>query len=64
MASGGIRANKEDIKEWMSVGTVALNIGSDLIRRDLMNEKKYDKIKENVEQCIKWIKQSKEQRGS
>jgi 2-dehydro-3-deoxyphosphogluconate aldolase/(4S)-4-hydroxy-2-oxoglutarate aldolase len=64
MASGGVRANRDDIKEWMNAGTVALNIGSDLIRKDLLNEKKYEKIKENVEQCIKWIRQAKEQRGS
>ena len=59
MPSGGIALNEEDVSKWVKAGAVALNMGSALIRRDLMAEHRYGEIRENVERCIGWIKDAK-----
>lgn len=59
MPSGGIALKEEDVSKWVKAGAVALNMGSALIRRDLMAEHRYGEIRENVERCIGWIKDAK-----
>lgn len=59
MPSGGIALNEEDVSKWVKAGAVALNMGSALIRRDLMAEHRYGEIREGVERCIGWIKDAK-----
>jgi 2-dehydro-3-deoxyphosphogluconate aldolase/(4S)-4-hydroxy-2-oxoglutarate aldolase len=59
MPSGGIEATKEDIINWIKAGAAAVNLGTNLIRKDLVKEGKYDEIKKKVEECIKWIREAK-----
>jgi len=59
MPSGGITLTQEDISKWVKAGAVAVNMGSALIRKDLMAEHKYDEIRENVKHCITWINEAK-----
>jgi 2-dehydro-3-deoxyphosphogluconate aldolase/(4S)-4-hydroxy-2-oxoglutarate aldolase len=59
MPSGGIALKEEDVSKWVKAGAVALNMGSALIRRDLMAEHRYGEIREGVERCIGWIKDAK-----
>ena len=59
MPSGGITLNEGDVSKWVKAGAVALNMGSALIRRDLMAEHRYGEIREGVERCIGWIKDAK-----
>ena len=59
MPSGGISQNEEDVSKWVKAGAVAVNMGSALIRKDMMTEKKYGEIKESVEHCIGWINKAK-----
>ncbi len=63
MASGGVRVEEEDVTGWIEAGAVALNIGSDLIRRDLIEGRNFDAIRENVERCIRWIGQARGRRA-
>ncbi|UCD44674.1 MAG: bifunctional 4-hydroxy-2-oxoglutarate aldolase/2-dehydro-3-deoxy-phosphogluconate aldolase [Candidatus Bathyarchaeota archaeon] len=63
MPSGGVKANRDDITAWIGAGAVALNIGSDLIRRDLVEGGMYGEIKEKVERCIVWISEAKSAGG-
>jgi 2-dehydro-3-deoxyphosphogluconate aldolase/(4S)-4-hydroxy-2-oxoglutarate aldolase len=56
MPSGGIALNEGDVSGWVKAGAIALNMGSALIRRDLMAEHRYGEIREGVERCIGWIK--------
>lgn len=64
MPSGGIRVEMENITEWIEAGAVALNIGSELIRRDLVEGRKFEAIKENVAHCIAWIDKARGRRAS
>ena len=59
MPSGGITLTQEDISKWVKAGAVAVNMGSALIRKDLMAEHRYDEIRESVERCITWINEAK-----
>jgi 2-dehydro-3-deoxyphosphogluconate aldolase/(4S)-4-hydroxy-2-oxoglutarate aldolase len=59
MPSGGITLNEGDVSKWVKAGAVALNMGSALIRKDLMAEHRYGEIREGVESCIGWIKDAK-----
>jgi 2-dehydro-3-deoxyphosphogluconate aldolase / (4S)-4-hydroxy-2-oxoglutarate aldolase len=60
--SGGVRVEQENIAEWIGSGAVALNIGSELIRRDLLEDSKFEIITENVKRCISWIEEAKRKR--
>jgi 2-dehydro-3-deoxyphosphogluconate aldolase/(4S)-4-hydroxy-2-oxoglutarate aldolase len=63
MPSGGISLNEKEVTEWVTAGAVALNLGSALIRKDQMTEHKYGEIRENVERCIGWIKETAEKKN-
>lgn len=59
MPSGGVEATREDIMRWIKAGAAAINMGTNLIRKDLVKEGKYDEIGKRVEECIKWIREAK-----
>jgi len=59
MPSGGIGVTKEDTANWIKAGAAAVNLGTNLIRKDLVRKGKYDEIKKKVEECIKWIRDAK-----
>jgi len=55
MPSGGVELTRENISDWIKSGASALNIGSNLIKKDLVKINDYNGIKKLVEQCIIWI---------
>jgi 2-dehydro-3-deoxyphosphogluconate aldolase/(4S)-4-hydroxy-2-oxoglutarate aldolase len=59
MPSGGVEPTKESITKWIKAGASALNIGSNLIRKDLVKEGRFDEIKRMVENCLVWIKEAR-----
>jgi len=59
MPSGGVETNKDNISTWIKAGSSALNIGSNLIRKDLVNSKDFNSIAKLVSQCIMWINETR-----
>jgi len=59
MPSGGVKATREDIFAWIEAGASVLNIGSNLIRKDLVKAKDFAGITKLVEKCISWAKEAK-----
>jgi len=59
MPSGGVKATREDIFGWIKAGALVLNIGSNLIRKDLVKTGNFRGITKLVEQCISWIKEAR-----
>lgn len=55
MPSGGVKYDRGGVAEWFEAGAVALNMGSDLIRRDLVEQGRYEEIQGRVRQCLAWI---------
>jgi len=60
MPSGGVETNQDSISTWIKKGSSALNIGSNLIRKDLVNSKDFNSITKLVSQCIMWIDEARE----
>jgi 2-dehydro-3-deoxyphosphogluconate aldolase/(4S)-4-hydroxy-2-oxoglutarate aldolase len=59
MPSGGVKYDRVGIAEWIEAGAVALNMGSDLIRKDLVREGRYAEIRDRVRQCLAWIDEAR-----
>jgi len=59
MPSGGIKPEKEEIEEWIKVGAVALNMGSALLRKDLIQAGDYEGLRKKVEEALTYIKEAK-----
>ena len=57
MPTGGVSANKENLKEWFDAGIVCAGMGSKLITKELLNKKAYEGITENVRKVIAIIKE-------
>jgi 2-dehydro-3-deoxyphosphogluconate aldolase/(4S)-4-hydroxy-2-oxoglutarate aldolase len=59
MPSGGVEVNQQNISSWIKAGAAALNIGSNLIKKDLVKAGDFNGIKKLVEQSISWIKEAR-----
>jgi 2-dehydro-3-deoxyphosphogluconate aldolase/(4S)-4-hydroxy-2-oxoglutarate aldolase len=55
MPTGGVDATEASITEWIKAGAAAVGMGSKLIKAQLVKDKAYDGIAENVVQCIGWV---------
>ena len=61
MPSGGVEVTRENISDWITAGATALNIGSNLIKKDLVKTGDFNGIQKLVEQCIGWIKEARKE---
>jgi len=61
MPSGGVEVTRENISDWITAGAVALNIGSNLIKKDFIKTGDFNGIQKLVEQCISWIKEARKE---
>jgi len=59
MPSGGVKAEEGEVVAWLRAGAAALNIGSDLVRKDLVEAGDFDGVRERVEMCLGWIREAR-----
>lgn len=59
MPSGGVKATEEDVSSWIDAGASVLNMGSDLVRKDLLEERDFGGITERVEKVLSWIEEAR-----
>lgn len=59
MPSGGVDPSKEGVEQWIKAGAKALNIGSKLLRKDLIKAGDFEAIRKNVENCLRYIKEAR-----
>lgn len=59
MPSGGVKDSKEDIFSWFKAGASVLNIGSELIRKDLVKNRRFEEIKKRVKECLSLVNEAK-----
>ncbi|MCF8884648.1 MAG: bifunctional 4-hydroxy-2-oxoglutarate aldolase/2-dehydro-3-deoxy-phosphogluconate aldolase [Nitrososphaerota archaeon] len=59
MPSGGLEPKKEMIKEWIEAGAVALNMGTSLLKPDLIKAGDYESLKKLVQECLQYIREAK-----
>lgn len=59
MPSGGLKMEEKEIRDWIISGAVVLNMGSNLIRKDLVEKGCFDEISSNVNMCLEWVRNAK-----
>lgn len=55
MPTGGVEATQESIQTWFNAGVAAVGIGSNLIRKDWVETKQWEKISELASNLLAWI---------
>lgn len=61
MPTGGVEAKYENIKGWFDAGVVCIGMGSDLVRKDLIDAQNWDAISALTSQCLAWVRQARGQ---
>ncbi len=57
MPTGGVSPTKENLSAWFGAGVTCVGMGSKLISKDIVNEKNYKLLQENVAAALELIKQ-------
>lgn len=57
MPTGGVSLDRENIGAWFKAGVCAVGMGSNLVSKQLLEEKNYGKIRELTEQAIAMVKE-------
>lgn len=56
MPTGGVDMNKENIAGWFKSGVCAVGMGSKLVTKDIMENKKYDELANAAKQAVELVK--------
>jgi len=59
MPTGGVDTTKENISGWFKAGVCAVGMGSNLVTKDIMDNKQYDTLTENTLKVLEVIKSCK-----
>jgi len=57
MPTGGVAPTKENLKSWFDAGATCVGMGSKLIQKDWVKEKKFEEISKLVENTLNLIKE-------
>ena len=60
MPTGGVSPTRENLSGWFNAGVTCVGMGSQLISKDILANKDYDKLKKNVAKALTIIKNLKE----
>lgn len=56
MPTGGVEPSEENLKAWFGAGVTCVGMGSQLIQKDWLAEKKYDLLQEKISTTIQVLK--------
>lgn len=59
MPTGGVSPTRENLESWFSAGAVCVGMGSKLLSKDLIKEKKFDEIKDKVAAALSLVAEIK-----
>jgi len=62
MPTGGVKATKESVTDWVTAGAAVLGIGSDLIKKDLVAKGDFAAITQLTKDVLGWIKEARANR--
>ena len=60
MPTGGVSPTKENLSAWFNAGVTCVGMGSQLISKEILANKDYNKLKQDVEMALRIIKNLKE----
>lgn len=55
MPTGGVELNKKNIEQWFNAGVCSVGIGSKLISKEMMEQKKYETLELNTRELLALI---------
>lgn len=55
MPTGGVEATPESIGQWIKAGSVAVGLGSNLMRKEWLTARNYDAIRDLTRQCLTYV---------
>jgi len=55
MPTGGVSPTKENLDGWFGAGATCVGMGSKLLSKDLIKDRKYDEISTKVAEALKLI---------
>lgn len=61
MPTGGVEAKYENIKAWFDAGVSCVGMGSDLIRKDLIDAQDWAGMTALTAQCLAWVRKARGQ---
>ncbi len=59
MPSGGVEANEENIRSWFEAGAVCVGMGSNLFPDELIKNKKFDELTNNLQLVYQMVQRAK-----
>jgi 2-dehydro-3-deoxyphosphogluconate aldolase / (4S)-4-hydroxy-2-oxoglutarate aldolase len=59
LISGGVSPDETSLKAWFGAGAACVAMGSKLITKDILENKNYDLLEENVKKVVELIKKTK-----
>ncbi len=57
MPTGGVAPNEENLKDWFEAGVACVGMGSKLITKEIIEERYFNKLTEDVNRCLSLIDQ-------
>jgi 2-dehydro-3-deoxyphosphogluconate aldolase / (4S)-4-hydroxy-2-oxoglutarate aldolase len=60
MVTGGVEPTEESIATWFSAGAVCVGMGSQLISNQIIKEKKYQELENQVKRVLEFIKKHRQ----
>jgi 2-dehydro-3-deoxyphosphogluconate aldolase/(4S)-4-hydroxy-2-oxoglutarate aldolase len=61
MPTGGVQAKYESIKGWFDAGVTCIGMGSDLVRKDLLDAQDWAGLTALTAQCLSWVRKARGQ---
>jgi len=61
MPTGGVEAKYENLKAWFDAGVSCVGMGSDLVRKDLIDAKDWAGLTALTAQCLAWVRKARGQ---
>jgi 2-dehydro-3-deoxyphosphogluconate aldolase / (4S)-4-hydroxy-2-oxoglutarate aldolase len=59
MITGGVEAKYENIKSWFDAGASCIGMGSDLVRKDLLDAQNWAGLTALTAQCLAWVRKAR-----
>jgi 2-dehydro-3-deoxyphosphogluconate aldolase/(4S)-4-hydroxy-2-oxoglutarate aldolase len=59
MPTGGVETNEENIEKWFKAGVVCVGMGSQLLKKDLIENKDFATLEQNIKGTLEIVKRQK-----
>ena len=59
MPTGGVSLDEANIKAWITAGAVCVGMGSDMVRKEWLAARDFEKITASAKQALQWIREAR-----